>query len=159
MQKGSSGFAPIQMESVQLDLNFNTEIEIILWNVKTHWKSQGRNVETLKRTWNHTFWRKCFISIIFLDKTERWKCCNNNFIFQERHIIFMIARALYKISNIWSSKHNNINSCATLLKKLFQCVGREPWSSGYERRPMSWRLWVRIPAPFTGKTFFHINLL
>ena len=30
----------------------------------------------------------------------------------------------------------------------------EPWSSGYGRRLMSWRLWVWIPAPYTGWTFF-----
>ena len=35
----------------------------------------------------------------------------------------------------------------------------EPWSSGYERRLISWRSWVRIPGPYTGWTFFHIYLL
>ena len=30
---------------------------------------------------------------------------------------------------------------------------REPWSSGYGRRLMSWRSWVWIPAPYTGWTF------
>ena len=32
--------------------------------------------------------------------------------------------------------------------------GRAPWSSGYGRRPMFWRLWIRIPVPYTGWTFF-----
>ena len=38
-------------------------------------------------------------------------------------------------------------------------LGREPWSSGYRRRLMIWRLWVQILAPCTGWTFFHIYLL
>ena len=32
--------------------------------------------------------------------------------------------------------------------------GWELWSSGYARRHIFWRLWVRIPAPYTGWTFF-----
>ena len=36
---------------------------------------------------------------------------------------------------------------------------REPWSSGYGWRLMFQRSWVRIPAPYTGWTFFHIYLL
>ena len=31
---------------------------------------------------------------------------------------------------------------------------REPWSSGYVRRLMLWRLWVWIPVPYTGWTLF-----
>ena len=31
--------------------------------------------------------------------------------------------------------------------------GREPWSSGFGRRIKFWRLWVRIPSPYTGYTF------
>ena len=38
-------------------------------------------------------------------------------------------------------------------------IGREPWSSGYGRRLMFRRLWVRIPVPYTRWTFFHIYLL
>ena len=34
---------------------------------------------------------------------------------------------------------------------------REPWSSGYGRRLMFRRLWVWIPAPYTGWTFFTYN--
>ena len=37
--------------------------------------------------------------------------------------------------------------------------GREPWSSGYGWRLMFERSWVRIPALYTGRTYFHINLL
>ena len=32
--------------------------------------------------------------------------------------------------------------------------GREPWSSGYGKRLTFQRSWVRIPAPYTGWTFF-----
>ena len=35
---------------------------------------------------------------------------------------------------------------------------REPWSNGYGRRLMFRRLWVQIPALYTGWTFFHIYL-
>ena len=37
------------------------------------------------------------------------------------------------------------------------CPGWEPWSSDYGRRLTFWRLWVWIPVPYTGWTFFHIN--
>ena len=40
--------------------------------------------------------------------------------------------------------------------KRFVRLGREPWSSGYGRRLMYRRSWVRIPAPYTGWTFFTI---
>ena len=33
-------------------------------------------------------------------------------------------------------------------------IDREPWSIGYGRRLMSWRLWVWISALYTGWTFF-----
>ena len=34
--------------------------------------------------------------------------------------------------------------------------GREPWYSGYGRRLMFQRSWVRIPVPYTGWTFSHL---
>ena len=37
-------------------------------------------------------------------------------------------------------------------------LGQEPWSRGFGRRLMFQRSWVRIPAPYTGWTFFHIYL-
>ena len=36
--------------------------------------------------------------------------------------------------------------------------GQEPWYSGYWRRLMFWRLWVRIPALYTGFKFVYIDL-
>ena len=39
------------------------------------------------------------------------------------------------------------------------CFGREPWSSGYGRRLMIQRLWVRIPAPYTGWTWHFFTLI
>ena len=44
-------------------------------------------------------------------------------------------------------------------KKTIDFNGREPWSSGNGRRLMILRSWVRIPVPYTGWTFFRINLL
>ena len=38
--------------------------------------------------------------------------------------------------------------------KIWTGFGREPWSSGYGKRLTFRRLWVRIPAPYTGWTFF-----
>ena len=42
---------------------------------------------------------------------------------------------------------------ASVYKKRFS-NGREPWSSGNGKRLTFWRLWVWIPAPYTGWTFF-----
>ena len=42
--------------------------------------------------------------------------------------------------------------------KFYDEIGRTPWSSGYGRRLMSRRSWVRIPAPYTGWTFFSYIL-
>ena len=47
--------------------------------------------------------------------------------------------------------------CKTYLSSTQR--GREPWTSGCGRRLVCWMLWVRIPAPFIGWTFFHKNLL
>ena len=38
-------------------------------------------------------------------------------------------------------------------------IKKEPWSSGYGKRLSFQRSWIRIPAPYTGWTFFHIYLL
>ena len=78
-----------------------------------------------------------------------------------------------------SSKCLNFNADQILLnffleivKELSKCLkteimnqlvhkklGWEPWSSGYGKRLMFQRSWVRIPALYTGWTFFHIYLL
>ena len=48
------------------------------------------------------------------------------------------------------------------LQYRFNCASKntiswlEPWSSGYERRLKFKRLWVQIPAPYTGWTFFTL---
>ena len=41
------------------------------------------------------------------------------------------------------------------VKPMF--YGREPWSSGYGRRLTFQRLWVRIPALYTGWTLFTVK--
>ena len=47
---------------------------------------------------------------------------------------------------------NNVFASGRLKKNK----GREPWSSGYGRRFMFHRLWVRIPAPYTEWIFSHL---
>ena len=43
--------------------------------------------------------------------------------------------------------------------KTFLMMGGKPWSSGYGKRLVFQRPWVRIPSPYTGWTFFHIYFL
>ena len=50
---------------------------------------------------------------------------------------------------IWK-KHADIASANNRALLIVQ----EPWSSGYGRRLMYWRPWVRIPALYNGWTFF-----
>ena len=45
-------------------------------------------------------------------------------------------------------------SCQNSGSKLALDLGQEPWSNGYGRRLVSWRMRVRIPAPYTGRAFF-----
>ena len=55
------------------------------------------------------------------------------------------------LSGHWLSVANLINTLWTL--------GREPWSSGYGRRLMFRRSWVRIPALYTGWTWVFFTLI
>ena len=43
--------------------------------------------------------------------------------------------------------------------KVLKKFGWEPWSSGYGWRLIPRRLWVWIPALYTGWTFFHIFVI
>ena len=52
----------------------------------------------------------------------------------------------------------NWNVSQKLLQTKNCLEGREPWSSGYGRRLMFQMSWVRIPAPYTGWTYFHIPI-
>ena len=47
---------------------------------------------------------------------------------------------------------NNVSAWTNTAKHSYP--RREPWSSGYGRRLMFRRLWVRIPSLYTGWTFF-----
>ena len=38
-------------------------------------------------------------------------------------------------------------------------LGRKPWSSGYRRRLMFERLWVQIPAPYTGWMWHFFTMI
>ena len=41
------------------------------------------------------------------------------------------------------------------IESLVTIITRETWSSGYGRRLMFRRLWLQIPAPYTGWALFH----
>ena len=53
----------------------------------------------------------------------------------------------------WSTYFYDL-SCKTSTSKIVK-VGREPWSSGYGRRLMFRRLWVRIPSMYNGWAWFE----
>ena len=52
----------------------------------------------------------------------------------------------------------NLCNSATTSERNNVFLGRELWSSGYERRLMFQRSWVWTLVPYTGWTFFHIYL-
>ena len=54
------------------------------------------------------------------------------------------------------SLHQTIISVTWLTLERTETFGREAWSSGYPRRLAFKSLWVRIPAPDTGWTFFTL---
>ena len=58
------------------------------------------------------------------------------------------------IEKIVKVKEQDPQKLKNIGKEVLPTYGREPWSSGCGTRPMSWRSWVRIPAPYTGWTFF-----
>ena len=58
-----------------------------------------------------------------------------------------LLKTVTKLFSQWKS------GCTYKLPNSSRCR-REPWSSGYGRRLMFWRSWVRIPAPYTGWKIF-----
>ena len=46
-----------------------------------------------------------------------------------------------------TAKHKKLSSNALFVKNVGT---KEPWSSGYGRRLVFLRSWIRIPAPYTG---------
>ena len=52
----------------------------------------------------------------------------------------------------WRGCSGNIFRC---IDKIFGGGSGAPWSSGYERRLVFWRSWVRISASFTGWNSSH----
>ena len=67
-------------------------------------------------------------------------------------------------STLWRVSHkldHFIAEWKIIFKLLpnYLSIGQEPWSSGNGRRLMFQSLWVRILAPNTGWTFFHIYSL
>ena len=76
------------------------------------------------------------------------------------------AVCLHSLLSTWSRKNAN-NSDVVLLWNGWQSLlgawhtflaGQEPWPSGYGRQLMSERLWVRIPALYTGWTLHFSRL-
>ena len=70
------------------------------------------------------------------------------------------------VSVLWIRRiFNSISQCGPAcsmlvswlyIKNMPLLFGLEPWSSGYGRRLVFWRLWVQIPAPDIWWNFFHI---
>ena len=70
------------------------------------------------------------------------------------------ARSCQLLRRAWTphdQSHQPGQEEAKLGKRI--TLGWEPWSSGFRRRLIFRRSRVRIPTPYTGWTFFHINLL
>ena len=65
--------------------------------------------------------------------------------------IFVWAEIMSLVS-LWKAKMLQTNYPF----KILIVFGREPWSSGYGTRLVSWWLWVRIPAPHAGWIFSDI---
>ena len=57
--------------------------------------------------------------------------------------------------NTWHEQCDQIGLFFEWIANLLS-YGREHWSIGYGRRLIVWRPWVRIPAPYTGWTFFTL---
>ena len=76
-------------------------------------------------------------------------------------ILFCQKMVSFGDTTLWwgSNDSQHTDPLSTLNILNFHTKGQEPWSSGYGRRLMFQRLWVQIPAPYTGWTFFHIYLL
>ena len=55
----------------------------------------------------------------------------------------------------WTSERSSEKKRRNVQKQFW----RKPWSSGYGSRLMIKKTRVQIPAPDTGRTVFHINLL
>ena len=70
-----------------------------------------------------------------------------------------------KISLAHWKKKNYLNANdATQWSRNLECYklqqkGWEPWSSGFGRRLVYWRSWVRIPALYTGWTFSNVKIV
>ena len=56
-------------------------------------------------------------------------------------------------------KNGNIFICKKVGARTPKELGREPWSSGYGRWLMIERLWVWIPAPYTGWNWHFFTLI
>ena len=67
------------------------------------------------------------------------------------------ATRVPRLETAWRWNSNGLKNAPNVCGKHVN-QGREPWSSGYGKRLTFRWLWVQIPAPYTGWTFFHIYL-
>ena len=73
-------------------------------------------------------------------------------------IVLVFAKTFFVVKTIGNNEgsiHAVVGSHRYVIKRN---VERDPWSSGCEWRIMFVRLWVQIPVPYAGLTFFHIDL-
>ena len=75
-------------------------------------------------------------------------------------ILFCQKMVSFGDTTLWwgSNDSQHTDPLSTLNILNFHTKGQEPWSSGYGRRLMFQRLWVQIPAPYTGWTFFYLPI-
>ena len=87
--------------------------------------------------------------------SERWDICSRHpavfYPFQNKHQIHRHIQILNMCA--FKKEPKYCGSCKMSYANKSR-TGREPWSSGYGKRLTFRRSWVRIPAPYTGWTFF-----
>ena len=60
------------------------------------------------------------------------------------------------LCHIWCVNFGRILKLNLWWLKDLRQLWREPWYSGYGRRLVFWRQWVRFPAPYTGWTLLTL---
>ena len=83
------------------------------------------------------------------------------FIFWSNPVLLNWRSAVFlhpTVSVLWLQINKGKVPCNLLRHWSREVLGRDPWSCGYGRRLMFWRLWVRIPAPYTGWTLHFFTL-
>ena len=136
----------------------------------------------LKPCWKHFYvvWKTFFQSV---SRDENWQNIFYSFCFSTDLLRLMtsnvdatinfLTACLYIILLNHNSNLNLLSQVKVLGRFIKNChfshlcrirgssnlVSKPPWTSGYRRRLMLWRSWVRMTSPYTGWTCFHIHLL